>query len=1342
MDSKEQLQEPQAVAIPQHDVRFPSPDAAAQQRRSSMLPAIHPAGQRFPPSSFTNFSSLQPRPHSADSAQPPTSSFLPLFSNTHRITAGGDVLHLTAAQLAQLSEVERAGAEQDRVLETHAARLPGRERVILLDPLDVHAKVDTGLARENTEAATEAEAAATKSGSDAQRRARRREATEQRRRDRFEQKLRRRWQREQELQEESKQQLEERIQQDDRTQPAQSAAADSGALPPPRSSPGPVLSLQQPAGYDRDVDEELLLQQEELLAPLLRDAGEAQQQQQERDAAISAHIQRRLYEPLLSHPFRAANIDAAYSDGGGGGAGGVGGGRGRAVRAGGGGHSLHDWLRGGGRRRSDVAKSRPLQPKSQQADAPVTRWAEEEDGEGEDGWQRQRGVRIVVDEADLDASDDDSRSDSGSSASEDDGGALLSSEARAGRPGQSSPRSGSRGDGSPPSTAGGGSASASSSSPRSSRQAHRSRRRAESKPQAGLRKARLMARMMRGVGAREAAPVFDQRRVLLDNGDSMEREAVWAHHAGDLQRLVLRLAEAQEGGLLNLTAPISIASLSAHTAAEAADDRAAGSGSRGSGGARTTVVLHGKDMLVISRWIVGLARRYVVEVLKDSSYDVSQPAQAAAAEAASPSVLSPRADGSQGRSPSPLQRLGLDRRHLYGLGFTHDSIDVLYSAVYSYSLGFYQLLSGFIGPILAEAAPPSAASASRSSSSFAPPSPAQAAASLVHKLWLCYTRLVELSQPALYSWAMDCMRRDNRAEADAAFAAHCQLVERSQAAVSSKRAEVRQLQSEIARTTAAYEETLDGVSEARVTALSLRESNWREEHQAAVVSDEAVAEMSVRALKAEREQQRVYDDSVRVRERRGNTVKAVTQAKAELHLCRLHLDDMHRLIAERDVVNARLQQDETELRQTAEEQEAAAAAAAAISAALTLSSFQLLCYNSQAQAMTAAQLGWIRDVQRVGLAVQLSDDAWDAVREELETTRQQAQQLLIASLQGVEAELDGLDAGVLEAEVRRVQSSPEGVSEELKARLGVLRFELEKERRVEAAQRKLADDSDALSALTEILNAHAARLRVIQDSYRLVYAEDQTRLAANAALQAQIDQRLERLAVLRPMQEDARAVIVAAVCSTEEMLARCDSLPATIESVREACAALVPRQQELNGVEAVKGELYRALLAEKERLDTEAARSERNGLELQAELDELDAQLAEMEEKARPLWRELEGKYGVLERGLEFNTREWEAGSMRLCEEEQRLQGREQEVLASVDNLRPRQQLLEEAQQQLDEARAVLEAEQQTQDAIRLELREARESMQAQAKDKEEFLARHFQRNQSAEHCRGRSRTS
>jgi len=45
--------------------------------------------------------------------------------------------------------------------------------------------------------------------------------------------------------------------------------------------------------------------------------------------------------------------------------------------------------------------------------------------------------------------------------------------------------------------------------------------------------------------------------------------------------------------------------------------------------------------------------------------------------------------------------------------------------------------------------------------------------------------------------------------------------------------------------------------------------------------------------------------------------------------------------------------------------------------------------------------------------------------------------------------------------------------------------------------------------------------------------------------------------------------------------------------------------------------------------------------------------------------------------------------------------------------------------------RAVLEAEQRVHDGIRLEMRETREQMQAMTKEKEEFLSRHIQRNQS-----------
>ena len=140
-------------------------------------------------------------------------------------------------------------------------------------------------------------------------------------------------------------------------------------------------------------------------------------------------------------------------------------------------------------------------------------------------------------------------------------------------------------------------------------------------------------------------------------------------------------------------------------------------------------------------------------------------------------------------------------------------------------------------------------------------------------------------------------------------------------------------------------------------------------------------------------------------------------------------------------------------------------------------------------------------------------------------------------------------------------------------------------------------------------------------------------------------------------------------------------------------------------------------------------RSRRNEDELKAEMIELDAQLADMEEKCQPLWQELDGKLGVLEREIEYKRQEWESCGMRLCEEEKRIEWRDEAVQASEERLRPVQQELSEAQTAANEVRALLEAEQAIQEVIRKEMRETREQMQAKTREKEEFLARHVKDN-------------
>jgi len=75
--------------------------------------------------------------------------------------------------------------------------------------------------------------------------------------------------------------------------------------------------------------------------------------------------------------------------------------------------------------------------------------------------------------------------------------------------------------------------------------------------------------------------------------------------------------------------------------------------------------------------------------------------------------------------------------------------------------------------------------------------------------------------------------------------------------------------------------------------------------------------------------------------------------------------------------------------------------------------------------------------------------------------------------------------------VRAIQVTDQGMTDELKAKLGLLQFE--KERNEESLQARIihADSTEALAVLNTILVSDAQELRIIQDSYRDVYAEIQ-----------------------------------------------------------------------------------------------------------------------------------------------------------------------------------------------------------------------------------------------------------
>ena len=109
-----------------------------------------------------------------------------------------------------------------------------------------------------------------------------------------------------------------------------------------------------------------------------------------------------------------------------------------------------------------------------------------------------------------------------------------------------------------------------------------------------------------------------------------------------------------------------------------------------------------------------------------------------------------------------LERLSLDRSTLYNLGLTHERIDQLYSGLYAYSSGFYQLLYGFVQPNV-------------------PPTSSLSPSLFLHRLWLAYLRLIELSHPALYLYTLTVVQRLSAEERDAAYKDHLKDVERSDA---------------------------------------------------------------------------------------------------------------------------------------------------------------------------------------------------------------------------------------------------------------------------------------------------------------------------------------------------------------------------------------------------------------------------------------------------------------------------------------------------------------------------------------------------------------------------------
>ena len=1345
-EAKEQLVEAELRSIPRHDLHF-DPPRRKRSKRSTLLPSIGPQQQRHPRSlsSFTNFSSVRPRSADSSLPRPPLLPLTvpPLFSSTHRVTAAGSITHLSQAEVDALDLQSLTSSE--RVVHSRAPDVSGagRERVILLEPLVITAKVDTGLrgeeaAPKESEEDTESQQQQPQSEDPEERRRRRRERTEQRRRRGRQQREERNALLATQLAEEEKEQLEEKIEAEPNRRPVPAAPA------PPPLSPASQARLQRAEleRYHQQADlYDSLLPSTTSLSPLTSDPS---------PALVSAVIQAHVIDHILAPHHEPSDLSTGphppipHAT--------------QARR-----RETH-WLEKRNRTRPQLG----TQIGKHSADE-VLLWSERhpplhEEGKGEEEEVRAWMSCMAHEPLDYSSTSSSSSSSPSSPSSPSHAPALsptttlpIPLTTRSDIPsapsertsytlqrlGDASQPSTSRPSTSRPSTSHTNRPPSSSSSSRTSTAAEGGRQRARGGPpqaSVGGRKERRGKRMGKDGGrpAQVAAKgergrrsvVYDQRVVGLEGGGEMGREAVLLHHARDVQVVVDALIDAVGVGLINLPAPISLLTVPDRGMGGAAPAPPSSltspqpptltspSAAKHARTSLLTTVMHGKDMMIVLNWLTHLARAYITHVLSMPGYSTDPPSSSPSlpsnpsppiddpppslSEAGGPLPTSPE---SSKRLLPPLELLGLDRRTLYTAGMTHEGIDQVYSGVYAYSVGFFHLLEGLVLPALS-------------------PSSDMSGAALMHRLWCGYKRLLELSQPALYDWMLQCTQCVGKEEADAVWAAHVREVERSAAMVRGRREEVRGLKAELAQMDEAYEDTLDGVSEARVTVMSLREANYREERQLAEISDDSIAEMTAKASRASAQLQVVEDDSVRVREKRAMTVKAIVQARADLHLARLHSEDMRRLIGERSVISAVLETQYTPASAKVKAAEAEASEKAAVSLTLSLQSYQQLHYNQQLRLTTDAQLAWLTLTQKRGLLSHITEP-WLEVKADLCQAFDVAQAAFTAHVQR-ELALEGVSLDSLEAEVKRMQDTAEPMTTELKAKLGLTLFEQERNRRVGAAQSSHASSSTALAALTSHLAQLTSELAVVHSSYTRVYTEKDAILQSNAGLQASIDTHLDRLATLAPQQSTTRVSIASTRSEIDDFIAQCQQLPRRIDALRVSIAALVPRQAELDSVEVAKGAVHRSLLLEKEKLDAEYARAVRDGDEMKGEMEELERQLGEMEEKAAPLWRELDGKMGVLEREMDYKKREWENHHMRLAEEEQRSQWRMDLVAASVEKLKPRQEQLREAQSEADAVRALLLAEQAVHESIRLELRDVREQMQAQTKEKEEFLATHI----------------
>ena len=1372
MESKEQLSDPTLLPI-HHQHLHLDHDASLEKRKrehSSLLPAI-----RQQPHNTQHSRSRQVdqpptqlplrRPHSADSStqsylHPIPSALAPLFSSSHRVTAGGFIIHVSdeEAMAAPVVEVE------SREVETTAGGVAGagRERIIWLEPIGVKAKVDSGLSGKvsgSSETTEEAAQQQVDGWGEEEKRQRRRRRTEQRQLERVRQ-----------------QQLQQQQSQQSVTHPsAEEEKIQTEASQQLSLSPSDWLVVVERRRLQGELDEALAN------VVLERASGIDTS-----TPVASAHIQAGLYEAVMAaadnvqlFSARDRSADVAHDQ------------VSLDQLTGSGRRRLHHRHRrrkraanGGGLKWSDDMQPSSLLPDEQPEWTYSVRIAADQsnsDSSDEEDQSEGGGRKRVEDSNDgSDSTQDEYSSDSDVGDGEHDD--KLTAEQRVGialtrmqqdsRPpssqldsaSSSRPVSASSANSSRPTSASRTSHAARgnarhntvtfSTSP-ADRRSHKNashRRHATStsatrqKPSSTASKSKkqletdLMRVKQQQRDKSAVQSLFDPRPVILCTGDAIDRSIVYTHHASDVQLVVDMMDELTGGGAtMVLASPISIHSVAERAAGMAtsgvkADAAVAGDGAavvpkRGGTSdsqadkrkegknAPSTTVLHGKDMMIVSSWVVALARRYLAEVMGEKLYAEPAktelpPADAALSDAPSQDAAASEAVAAVAKPSVPaLERLTLDRRTLYTMGLTHERIDQLYSGLYAYSSGFYQLLYGFAQPNV-------------------PPTSSLSPALFLHRLWLAYLRLIELSHPALYLYSLAAVQRLSGEETDALYKLHLKDVERSDVAVCGRREEVRVLKEEYGRTNELYEDTLDGVSEARVTLMAMRETNWREEQQLSEVSDEAIADLTAKANRALSAQQMTYDNNVRVRERRALIVKTLNTARADIHLAHLHHDDMTRSIAERSEVIVQVRGELPGLQTRAEEAERCGCEAAALAAATRLVSYKLLALNSQVLAITAQQCSVIDRVRQLGLTAAFEADEWPIVLAEVSAAHEEAQSFLTEHVPGQSALLDGVNVAELERQVGQMISQQGRLTDELKARMGLDVFEREMQQRVAAAQAIHADSTRALASLTATITDYRQQLKEISDAYRLVYVENESYLLSNGKLQAEVDGLLARLEQLIPQQEVKRASIAASRAATDDMRERCGVLPGQIEELKAATLALVPRQTELSAVEATKGEVYRALQDEKDKLDREWVRSRRNEDELKAEMIELDAQLADMESKCQPLWQELDGKLGVLEREIEFKRQEWEQCGMRLCEEEQRIEWRVEAVQASEERLRPVQQELSEAQAAADEVRAVLAAKQAIQDEIRIEMREMREQMQAKTREKEDFLARHVKDNQ------------